>query len=414
MNILHVISQPPDFTGSGKYLTAILEKSARKGYQNFLVAGAQAAFEMDVSVIPNEHTRFVRFDGCDLDFPVAGMSDAMPYESSIFSRLTGHQLQCYEKAFETVLHEALGRFRPDILHTNHLWIVSAIARRAAKEIPMVTLCHGTCLRQHSLCPDISASIRPFLKQIDRVMVLSEYQKRQVIQQGLGREQQIDVVGGGYNETLFAYPDKKPVKDTVELLYAGKLSRAKGVPWLLRSLFRIRDLPWRLHLAGDGAGEEKDECLALAGELEDRVVIHGSLSHEKLAALMKTSHIFVLPSFFEGLPLVLMEALACGCRIVTTSLEGTCEVLSGADERLVKMVDLPPLETVDTPFEKDQEALENKLAGAVKEMTEQARREPCPDQNRIASITDEYTWERVFSRIDAVYEKALHRDADAGG
>ena len=414
MKILHVISQPPDFTGSGKYLAAIAEKAACKGHQNFLVAGAQAAFEPDSSVLPDEQTRFVRFDGCDLDFPIAGMSDAMPYESSIFSRLTGHQLQCYENVFETAIREAVDRFRPDILHTNHLWIVSAIARRVAKDIPVVTLCHGTCLRQHSLCPDIFPSIRPFLEQIDRVMVLSEYQKREVLGRGLVRAEQIDVVGGGYNETLFAYPDKKPIHDTAELLYAGKLSRAKGVPWLLRSLLQIRDLPWRLHLAGDGAGEEKAECLNLAEELGDRVVVHGALSHENLAALMKTSHIFVLPSFFEGLPLVLMEALACGCRIVTTSLEGTREVLSKADSRLVKMVELPRLETVDAPFEKDRNLLEDKLAHAVKEMTEQVRRKPIPDQSRVESITAAYTWEKVFSRIEEVYRKALHPGVYAGG
>ncbi|MCF8045834.1 MAG: glycosyltransferase family 4 protein [Desulfarculaceae bacterium] len=413
MKILHVISQPPDFTGSGKYLAAIAEKAACKGHQNFLAAGVQGAFEPDSSVIPGENTRFVRFDGCDLDFPVAGMSDAMPYESSIFSGLTGHQLQCYENVFETAIREAVDRFRPDIVHTNHLWIVSAIARRVAKDIPVVTLCHGTCLRQHSLCPDISASIRPFLEQIDRVMVLSEYQKREVLGRGLVRPEQIDVVGGGYNQSLFAYQDK-PFKGTVELLYAGKLSRAKGVPWLLRSLFRIRDLPWRLHLAGDGAGEEKEECLNLAGELGNRVVVHGSLSHEKLAALMKTSHIFVLPSFFEGLPLVLMEALACGCRIVTTSLEGTREVLGGADSRLASMVDLPPLQTVDVPFEKDRDLLEDKLADAVKEMTKQVRENPCPDQKRISAITAPYTWEKVFSRIEAVYEKALYPGAEAAG
>lgn len=405
MKILHVISQTPDFTGSGKYLTAIVGQARAKGHENFLVAGAQPWFEMDRSVMGRGNVRFVRFEGCDLDFPVAGMSDAMPYESSMFSKLTRDQLGCYETAFENAVKEAVERFRPDIVHTHHLWIVSAVVRRAVQRIPVVTLCHGTCLRQHSLCPEISAAIFPDLENIDRVMALSRNQERLITAKGLAGPGKISVVGGGYNEAVFNFRGKE-FKETIELVYAGKLSRAKGVPWLLESLGGIRDLPWRLHLAGGGAGDEKRQCLDLASAFGDRVVVHGPLSHEKLAALMKKSHIFVLPSFFEGLPLVLMEALACGCRVVTTALEGTLEVLGEADPRLVEMVELPLLETVDTPFEKDKALLEKRLAEALEKMARHVMEEPCPDREKIASVTRAYTWEKVFSRIEAVYQSAL--------
>ena len=55
-------------------------------------------------------------------------------------------------------------------------------------------------------------------------------------------------------------------------YAGKLSNAKGVPWMLRALARIDNPTWPLHLVGGGSGEEKSDCLRLANELGGRVTV----------------------------------------------------------------------------------------------------------------------------------------------
>ena len=87
--------------------------------------------------------------------------------------------------------------------------------------------------------------------------------------------------------------------TVQLLYAGKLNRSKGVPWLLRSLMKITDRDWHLHVAGAGNRPEYDMCINLIRQLGDRVTLHGHVSHSRLAELMKQAHIQVLPSFFEG-------------------------------------------------------------------------------------------------------------------
>jgi glycosyltransferase involved in cell wall biosynthesis len=59
--------------------------------------------------------------------------------------------------------------------------------------------------------------------------------------------------------------------TVQLLYAGKLNRSKGVPWLLRSLKKITDEDWRLHAAGSDSGPEYDLCIDLARRLPNSYV-----------------------------------------------------------------------------------------------------------------------------------------------
>ena len=401
MKILHVISQSPDFTGSGKYIQEIILQSAKNGHDNFLLAGAQADFNTSPSLIPRDRTLFVRFDGMDLDFPIPGMSDIMPYQSSVFSLLDENNLSEYRLAFGEKIKEALYRFKPDLIHTHHLWIVSALTRQMAKDIPMVTTCHGTCLRQHHNCPDISNNILPNLQRIDKVIALSCDQKQLIIDALSIDPQKISIISGGYNKECF-YSEPKSFDGTVELLYAGKISVPKGVPWLLKSLYMILQLPFRLHLAGNANDEQKQLCLSLAYRLGSKAIYHGPLSHDKLSDLMRKAHIFILPSFFEGLPLVLMEALACGCRIITTALPGVHEIFQTDHPGMVRLIKLPILETIDTPFKKDEKAMEKALSITLAELISLVKTHPQPDMAYVRSNSSIFTWEKIFLKIARVY------------
>ena len=93
------------------------------------------------------------------------------------------------------------------------------------------------------------------------------------------------------------PEPKP--DPVQIIYAGKLSNSKGVPWMLKAFSKLENSNWKLHLVGSGSGKEKEECLKLAKRLGDKVETHGAIHQSELANIMKRSHIFILPSFYEG-------------------------------------------------------------------------------------------------------------------
>ena len=125
--------------------------------------------------------------------------------------------------------------------------------------------------------------------------------------------------------------------------------------------------------------------------------------------MRQAHIFILPSFFEGLPLVLMEALASGCKIITTSLPGTREVLGNLRTSMVEMVELPQLKTIDSPFEKDMDHLKERLAKVIEEVVKKTIESRQPDMATALKITEKYTWDKVFSRIEYVYKKALLKE-----
>ena len=365
LKILHLLSQRPDSTGSGIYVQAMMREASACGYDNYLVAGIQSDCCDVTDYIEQKNAMFVTFHNADVSYQIPGMSDVMPYESTRFCDLSEEDLCEYEKAFSEILQHAVPKFKPDIIHSHHLWIVSSMARRLFPNIPMVTTCHGSDLRQFQNCPHLQERVLIGCRKIDVVMALSEAQKNEIVRLYNLSPKKIIIVGAGYNDSLF-YSDTKPNPDPVQLVYAGKLSNAKGVPWLLRALQSIRSPAWQLNLLGSGSGEEKEHCLGLAKELGEKVRVYGALSQKGLAKIMRHSHILVLPSFYEGLPLVILEALASGCRIVATDLPGTTELLGDSDTDFITLVRTPRLRFTDQPYREDEHLFEKNLEKAIRQ------------------------------------------------
>lgn len=405
MKILHILSQRPDSTGSGYYLQNIVGRAERAGHRNYLLAALPRGEEMPLGGGGATIMEFVRFNGGDLNYAIPGMSDVMPYESSTFSELTEEQISSYEKVFAEKIQNAAQEFQPDIVHSHHLWLATAVARRVLPEMPLVTTCHSTDLRQFIQCRNLRTRVLSHCRGIDRILSLSRDQTKQIADLYGIDANRIDIVGGGFSAELFRRAEK-PVPPPVQLLYAGKLSYSKGVDLLLDCCRRLNRLPIHLHLAGSGTGEEEARCLELAKKLGADITVHGRLAQYQLARLMGTCHLFILPSFFEGLPLVLLEALSSGCRVITTDLPGSQELLAQADANLVEFIRLPSMERIDRPSAGDMERLRSDLAGAIENMVERIVQEPVVPGAEIDRLISTSTWDSVFTRIEKTYRKAI--------
>ena len=122
-----------------------------------------------------------------------------------------------------------------------------------------------------------------------------------------------------------------------LLYTGRLAAVKGLPILLESLVTLKashpDL--LLTVVGDGSDRKLLEQLTNQLGLTDHVNFVGYQSQAKVRQYMQETDVFVLPSFAEGLPVSLMEALAAGVPVVTTQIAGVGELVeSGINGYLV--------------------------------------------------------------------------------
>lgn len=111
-----------------------------------------------------------------------------------------------------------------------------------------------------------------------------------------------------------------------LLFVGRLAAVKGLPVLFDALERLQathsDI--RLTIVGDGPDREALEMRAKG--LGEMVRFVGYKSQNEVAEMLGEADIFVLPSFAEGLPVVLMEALAARVPVVTTRIAGVAELV----------------------------------------------------------------------------------------
>jgi glycosyltransferase involved in cell wall biosynthesis len=133
---------------------------------------------------------------------------------------------------------------------------------------------------------------------------------------------------------------------------------------------------------------------------DNVVFHGQVSQSQLADLMRRSAVFVLPSFYEGLPLVLVEAAACGCRLVATALPGVVDPLKRELGDSLELVPLPRLENTDQPVADDLPQFVDDLARAIAISLER------PGLDDTHQIVAGMTWSSVYARIETIWRRVI--------
>ncbi len=407
-SVLHVLAQRPSRTGSGITLQALVRHGAAAGHRQTVVVGTPAD-DPNPGVEPLEPAQIypLRFGEPPLGFPLPGMSDVMPYRSSRYGALTADQLTQYREAWRAHLSRVLAQAQPDVVHSHHLWLVSALLKDLCPAVPVVTHCHATGLRQMKLCPHLADDVRAGLRRNECFAALTQ---RQAIEIGATLEvdaDRIGVVGAGYREDLF-HARGRATDAGPQLLYAGKLSRSKGLPWLLDAVATLAsDRPGLvLHVAGSGAGDQAAQLRQRIEIMGGRVQLHGQLDQRALAALMRQVAVFVLPSFYEGLPLVLIEALACGCRLVSTALPAVAEQLAPQLGDVLTQVSLPRLVTVDEPEPADLGAFTDALSRAIgHSLDAPALGDPALT---LAAPLRRFTWRAVFERVEQLWQVAATR------
>lgn len=409
LRVLHILSQRPGRTGSGVTLEAMVRHAAAAGWEQAAVVGVPADDAVPpVGGLDPAAVRTVRFaapggGAADLDFPIPGMSDVMPYPSTVWSAMTASQLDRYRTVWRERLATVIAEFAPDLIHTHHIWLMSSLLKDLAPAVPVVATCHSTGLRQLALTPHLADEVRHGCARIDHFCVLHA-EHADALRLSLGLEPgRVTVVGAGYRPELFSRIGRTSTGSD-ELLYVGKYSHAKGLPWLLDAFETLRrDRPGlRLHVAGEGAGPEADALRRRMTGLAPAVVLHGQLDQPGLAALMRRCGVCVLPSFYEGVPLVLVEAAACGCRLVATRLPGVVAEIAPRLGPWLELVPLPRLNGPDAPVAADLPAFVEALTAALRQAVDLTAVQAAAGGSAGPDDLAPFTWGAVFARIEAIW------------
>lgn len=392
MRILSVTAQKPNSTGSGVFLAELVKEYALGGHKQAVVAGVceddRVDFPEGVVFYP------VYFETGKLDFPIVGMSDEMPYRSTRYCDMTPEMVEAFRNVFLETIERVVEEFDPEVILCHHLYLLTALVREHFPDRLVYGFCHNTDLRQ-MLKTDLAREyIAEQIRKLDRIFVLQEAQREKVVEIYQADKKKMTVVGMGYNSKIFYQNGRRLSDGVTRLIFAGKIAEKKGVMSLIRSLslLQYKKDEIELYLAGGAGNEEEYEAIrTLAKRCPYKVTFLGKMPQPELAKIYNMCDIFVLPSFFEGLPLTVIEALSCGDRVVMTDIPGIKEWLDeyapGAD---IRYVALPKMKNTDEPVAEALPGFERELAKVLEECIE-AGETKAADVSRIS-------WERIATEV----------------
>lgn len=189
-----------------------------------------------------------------------------------------------------------------------------------------------------------------------------------------KPERVDVLANGVPVPPYHGRDHLAPRSDVHLLFLGNLLERKGVSDLIAALAALpQGLPrWRLSFAGGGDLPRYQEAVKAAG-LADRVEFLGWVDQDGVQTLLSEADVMVLPSYHEGLPLVILEALGAGTPVIATSVGAIPQFVQADRDALI----IPPGER-------------GQLAAALARLIGDASlRQAVCDQGRA-------TYERIFS------------------
>lgn len=359
MRILNIISQYPGKTGSGTYLESLIREGKRNGHSQGLVAALPFNEEYSNTYVDKLYPLY--FESENLPFPIVGMSDVMPYKSTRYSDLDEEKYKLWKEAFKSTIIKAIEDFKPDVIISHHLWILSSMVVELSKDIKTIGVCHGTDIRQLINNPQFKEDVTSNIRRLDSIISLNTIQGVEINKHYGVPLDRIRIVGGGFNQDIFYKADKKNDSEEIKLIYVGKLSYQKGILSLIEVFKKIkREYPLKLTIVGSGFGEE-ERYIREFGRDED-IVFKGEVSQNTLGDLYRQSDIFVLPSFYEGLSLVTLEALACGLLTVVSQIPGLKDFLGQTinESGAIEYINLPEMKYESLPEGKELEIFEEDL------------------------------------------------------
>ncbi len=394
MKLLSITAQKPHSTGSGVYLTELVKALQRRRVSQAVVSGI---YREDVREFETEIRHYPVWFQEDIPYPIVGMSDEMPYPSTRYKDMDEEMTAQFLQGFRRRIFQAVTEFQPDVILCHHLYFLTSLVREWFPQKRIYGFCHNTDLLQLRQTAFQKERILTQIRKLDGIFALHEEQKKEIAGMFGVETEKIQVVGAGYNSHIFYTEGDgpaggRPEDGKLRLVFAGKISEKKGVKSLLRSLCYLKEeaYPLEVLLAG-GAGSEKEyeEIRKLAEEAPYPVRFLGKLPQEELAEVYRKGDVFVLPSFAEGLPLCVIEALACGSRVVMSEFEGVRQWL----DTYVRQGDI---RYVKLPAQGEQ-ARPEELARFERDLAKQIR-ESLNHPQKGRADTGEISWDRIAEKV----------------
>jgi glycosyltransferase involved in cell wall biosynthesis len=247
------------------------------------------------------------------------------------------------RAVAGVLGEPLRRYSPDVILSYWLYPdvygAATVSRRLG--IPLVAGARGSDLRARDRMT--LGLTRRALPQAKVLLTVSDDLRRIAVARFGVRNESIRVILNGCDTRLFHIGDRAAARQALGIpasarlvLYVGRLVVAKGLRELADAWESRAAADPDLHVAfvGDGILRDELQQRAQRSGFANRMLLPGAAAAETVAQWMRAADVFCLPSYTEGYPNVLVEALACGRPVLSTPVGGIVEIVDESNGVLV--------------------------------------------------------------------------------
>jgi len=295
----------------------------------------------------------------------------------------------------------LARMRPDVVHFE--WNTAAVDYLPLFEVwrcPVVTSCHGSDVAIYPHMPSHVRYAAKLVEVFDRaaaVHCVCDALARDTEAFGLEASKR-RVIRPGVDPSAFApRPDPNAAGAALRVVTVGWLRWMKGHEYALTALRELLDrgVPVELDIVGGvpdavvgSSGEDRRIAHTIADlGLGAHVRLHGDLPTAEVIERLRAADVLLHPSVSEGLPTVLVEALACGLPVVATDVGGVSELVTDGVEGFV----IPP---------RDPAAIADALATLWRDPALRARMGAAGRQ----TVLDLFTLERQLGEFQELYEE----------
>lgn len=245
------------------------------------------------------------------------------------------------------------RFKPDLVLAYWVYPDGFAAMQTAKAlgVPCVVGALGSDI--HVRTGVNERMTQRVIDGADALLTVSEAMREYTIHTFNAASDKIHTIVNGFNTDVFLPMDQVAVRDKLGvkqdekmIVYVGRFVEAKGLRELMTAFTQLAqsDPKVTLALVGDGVMRDELQSMVRASGLDGRIHWPGGQSPAGVAEWINAANVLTLPSWSEGYPNVVVEALACGRPVVATDVGGTREIIDESNGVLIPAKDAGQLTT----------------------------------------------------------------------
>lgn len=329
MKVLLINHFPLSGSGSGVNTVNVAKSLIKAGHEVCIIVPENQPIEPITGI--KQHPVYFNTKELPFNFPCF---TTHPRSHTTFYELTDEQYTKYKDAFSNAIEQEIKEFHPDVIHSGHIWTLSALATKYG--IPVVIIAHGTDLI--GLQQGDERYIHDAEEAYDNstAIITISTENMNLVKNIFQDDSKVHLVPNGYDSDIFKINclDKREVlakygitKHYEKIVcFAGKFTEIKGIDTLLKACQIYEDEDTLTILAGNGALWEDMKQMATNLQLKN-VTFVGNLPPIELQKIFNIANVSAVPSRSEAFGLVAIEAIACGTPIVASREGGLINIIN---------------------------------------------------------------------------------------